>query len=309
MISQAAVRWIFTKVRALLGQFESFEKPQYKVSLCYGDLTVALFTKELIDLFETSQDEKTRVFLSVIEELYGNESGSKLYDFVFLKSEQVPFDRTKDDLAVKDVIAWFKSEREKGQWPFIFHYSKNLIDNPLVVSVVNNRAIDEKTDLFWLHSRLRTLKNKWRGNNPYEINSLRLLLKIVLSDLYPQAVHKDSDYVDGSQVPFVVQALCVWWLMPPSGDFSDQKKILPDFSDLWDCLWIDPNDDGSMNIQLAGQYILNSESVLFSEPQLRDLVDNLDIISKIKRVDISNPETYSLEKLNEIRAKIHLLEK
>ena len=257
MSYQETVRWIFNNVKALLGRFEYIDRPKGSVPLYNRDLTVALFTKELVDLFDFAEAEKVQTCLTILEELYGNESGGKLYKIAILKAEPMPsIDRTKDDLAIAEVISWFKSERMQGHWPFIFHYSKSLIDNPLVVSVVNNGPIDGKTDLFWLHSRLRTLKNKWVGNfradSTYELKSLRLLLKIILSDIYPEAIKTNSDYFDARQIPFVAQALCVWWLMPAYKEYSVQETLIREFSSLWQCLWVNPEVNDYENIQLAG---------------------------------------------------------
>lgn len=309
MSYQEAIRWIFGNVSSLLGKFENFERPKYEVHLYNSDLTVALFTKELIDLFNFSQDEKVHVFLRVLEELYGNEGAEKLYRIVFLNLQPPrSFDRSNDDLAIAKVMEWFKSERKLGHWPFIFHYSKNLIDNPLVVSVINHGVIEEKTDLFLLHSRLRNLRNKWVGDfkadSTYELKSLRFILKIILSDIYPKAINKKSDYLDARQVPFVVQALCVWWLMPAWQEYSEQWIFLSNFSALWQCLWVNPETDDYENIRLAGQYIFNPENVLFCEPVMQELVNHLDIFSQIERVDISDVNTYSLEKLNVIKKQI-----
>lgn len=309
MSYQETVRWIFNNVKALLGRFEYIDRPKGSVPLYNRDLTVALFTKELVDLFDFAEAEKVQTCLTILEELYGNESGGKLYKIAILKAEPMPsIDRTKDDLAIAEVISWFKSERMQGYWPFIFHFSKNLIDNPLVVSVVNNGAINEKTDLFLLHSKLRSLRNKWMGNfcaeSTYELKSLRFLLKIILSDIYPKAINKNSDYFDARQIPFVAQALCVWWLMPAYKEYSVQETLVQDFLSLWQCLWVNPEVNNYENIQLAGQYIFNPENVLFCEPEMQELVNHLDVFLKVERVDISNPSSYSLRKLETIQSQI-----
>ena len=74
MSYQETVRWIFNNVKALLGRFEYFDRPKGSVPLYNRDLTVALFTKELVDLFDFAEAEKVQTCLTILEELYGNES-------------------------------------------------------------------------------------------------------------------------------------------------------------------------------------------------------------------------------------------
>ena len=308
--SYEIIRWIYTNASAVLGVFGNNDKPTENVYLTKQDYLIAVFIKELINHSPLMGSEKPCGFLTITKQLYGEEASEILYEQVFQnKSQPIVIEKNSKE-ALDTVVSWLACQVNKGNFSFIFNFSKDLAANPLVVAVMEAAFAEAKKSPFTLYSKIRKLENQWLGNEGFigteKIREIKFLLKAVLRDLYPTCITTDSEYFDGSKVPFVVQALCVWWLMrePEERYQSNQDQILREFKRLWHCLWVTSFQNESDQIALAAQYVYDQRArSLFVEEEMRPLAQNLDIFDAGLRNKFNNG---SLLNMNLLSAQVRL---